>query len=54
MQHSGHMCQLFYPEDNYPQIRIMGVIVLGGNCATNRGNCPGGNCPTWVMVQFYC
>ena len=38
------------PEDNYPQIRIMGVIVLGGNCPTNRGNCLQGNCPTGVMV----
>ena len=28
----------------------MGVIVLRGNCPTNRGNCPWGNCPTGVMV----
>ena len=28
----------------------MGVIVLGGSCPSNRGNCPWGNCPTGVMV----
>ena len=38
------------PEDNYPQIRIMGVIVRGGKCLSNRGNCPRGNRPTGVMV----
>ena len=26
------------------------MIVLGGNCPTNRGNRPGGNCPMGVMV----
>ena len=26
------------------------VVVLRGNCPTNRGNCPRGNCPTGVMV----
>ena len=31
-------------------MRIRGVIVLRGNCPTNRGNCPRGNCPTGVMV----
>ena len=30
--------------------RIRGVIVLRGNCPTNSGNCPRGNCPTGVMV----
>ena len=33
----------------------MGVVVLRGNCPTNRGSCPGGNwqrdsCPTGVIV----
>ena len=27
-----------------------GVIVLGGSCSSNRGNCPRGNCPTGVIV----
>ena len=26
------------------------VVVLRGNCPTNRGNCPWGNCPTGVIV----
>ena len=30
----------------------MGVIVLGGNCPTNRGNCPQDNFPTGVMVLW--
>ena len=32
--------------DNFP----MGVIVLGGSCPSNKGDCPRGNCPTGVMV----
>ena len=33
--------------DSNPYLR---VVVLRGNCPTNRGNCPQGNCPTGVMV----
>ena len=32
--------------DNFP-IR---VFVLRGSCPSNKGDCPGDNCPTGVMV----
>ena len=34
----------------YFSLAIKMVIVLRGNCPTNRGNCPRGNCPTGVVV----
>ena len=38
------------PKDNYPHNPYLWVVVLRGNCPTNRGSCPRGNCPTGVMV----
>ena len=48
-------CRTITPKDNYPHNLSLWVVVLRGNCPTNRGNCPWGNCPwgncpTGVMV----
>ena len=44
---SGRVLQIKVPLGH---IKIRGVIALRGNCPTNRGNCPRGNCPTGIMV----
>ena len=38
------------PRTITPHNSYLWVVVLRGNCPTNRGNCPRGNCPTGVIV----
>ena len=35
-----------FPVSEGDAVEIMGVIVLGGSCSSNRGDCPLGNYPT--------